>query len=134
MMSSPPETLDARPAIAPAETLDSAAPSVPTGRGTLARQLVLRVVALVALSAVLLSLFTALATRALLIGQLDEQLNASKGRIMSDDARWFYGGPRKPPPSTPRRWRTRAGPEGSRWTASAATMAALASIQSTARS
>lgn len=63
---------------------DEAATAIPaaTGRGTLARQLVLRVVALVALIAVLLSLFTALATRALLMDQLDGQLMDAKGRAM----------------------------------------------------
>jgi two-component system OmpR family sensor kinase len=97
-MSSPPDTLGAPPTAAPPEVLEPPAAPAPAGRGTLARQLVLRTVALVALIAVLLSLFTALATRALLIGQLDEQLNAAKGRIMRGDARWSYGGPGKPPP------------------------------------
>ncbi len=97
-MSSPPDTLGAPATVTSAEILGPPAPPAPAGRGTLARQLVLRTVALVALSAVLLSLFTALATRALLIGQLDEQLNAAKGRIMRGDARWSYGGPGKPPP------------------------------------
>jgi two-component system OmpR family sensor kinase len=64
------------------ETLDPPAVPPPSGRGTLARQLVLRVVALVALIAVSLSLFTALATRALLMGQLDQQLVDAKGRAM----------------------------------------------------
>lgn len=64
------------------ENLDTAAVPPPSGRGTLARQLVLRVVALVALIAVLLSLFTALATRALLMGQLDQQLMDAKSRTM----------------------------------------------------
>ena len=46
-------------------------------RGTLARKLLLRVVALVAAAAVLLSLFTTLATRQLLLGQLDGQLDVA---------------------------------------------------------
>ena len=65
-----------------AEILDSTTAPRPTGRGTLARQLVLRVVALVALISVLLSLFTALATRTMLIGQLDNQLMDAKSRAI----------------------------------------------------
>lgn len=65
-----------------AEALDSHPVPPPSGRGTLARRLVLRVVALVALIAVLLSLFTALATRALLMSQLDGQLMDAKARTM----------------------------------------------------
>ena len=68
----------------------------PSGRGTLAHQLVLRVVALVALIAVLLSLFTALATRALLVEQLDEQLTAAKERVKRPNDRWPEGGPGDP--------------------------------------
>ena len=78
------------------EALDSPVPP-PSGRGTLARQLVLRVVALVALIAVLLSLFTALATRTLLMGQLDEQLDAAKGRVMMGDIGLANGGPGQAP-------------------------------------
>jgi two-component system OmpR family sensor kinase len=70
---------------------------VPSGRGTLARQLVLRVVALVALIAVLLSLFTTLATRTLLMNQLDNQLSAVKGRVMSGGA-WLSNAPGEQPP------------------------------------
>jgi two-component system OmpR family sensor kinase len=51
-------------------------PLAPLGRGTLGRQLVIRVTALVALAAVLLSLATALATRQLLLQQIDRQVNA----------------------------------------------------------
>jgi two-component system, OmpR family, sensor kinase len=68
-MSSPPDTLDTSPAAA-------------GGRGTLARQLVLRVVGLVAVISVLLCLFTALATRTLLTSQLDDQLGGAKSRAM----------------------------------------------------
>lgn len=46
------------------------------GRGSLRRRLVVQVTALVALVAVLLSLATALASRALLMNQVDEQLDA----------------------------------------------------------
>ena len=54
----------------------SGGPPAPLGRGTLGRQLVIRVTALVALAAVLLSLATALATRQLLLHQIDKQVNA----------------------------------------------------------
>ena len=52
----------------------------PFGRGTLGRKLLLRVVALVAAAAVLLGLLTTLATRQLLLGQLDRQLDAAADR------------------------------------------------------
>ena len=52
----------------------------PLGRGTLGRQLVIRVTALVALAAILLGGATALATRQLLINQLDRQINAALTR------------------------------------------------------
>ena len=52
----------------------------PLGRGTLGRQLVIRVTALVALAAILLGGATALATRQLLIGQLDKQINSALTR------------------------------------------------------
>ncbi|MDN5803746.1 MAG: two-component sensor histidine kinase, partial [Microlunatus sp.] len=74
------------------------APSTRSGRGSLTRRLVLRVVVLVALIAALLSLFTALATRALLTDQVDDQLAAAQGRVMRGDARLSYGGPGEPPP------------------------------------
>ena len=52
----------------------------PLGRGTLGRQLVIRVTALVALAAILLGGATALATRQLLINQLDRQINGALNR------------------------------------------------------
>ena len=64
------------------DTLDTSPTPAPTGRGTLARQLVLRVVGLVAVIAVLLCLFTALATRTQLTSQLDSQLMDAKSRAM----------------------------------------------------
>lgn len=64
------------------DTLDTSPPPAPTGRGTLARQLVLRVVGLVAVIAVLLCVFTALATRTQLTSQLDSQLVDAKSRAM----------------------------------------------------
>lgn len=58
----------------------SAEPS-PMGRGTLGRKLVIRVVALVAVVAVLLSSLTALATSQLLVGQVDDQLGEVAGQL-----------------------------------------------------
>jgi two-component system OmpR family sensor kinase len=60
----------------PASPTPQDEPLAPLGRGTLGRQLVIRVTALVALAAVLLSLATALATRQLLLQQIDRQVNA----------------------------------------------------------
>ncbi|CAA9297150.1 MAG: Two-component system sensor histidine kinase, partial [uncultured Friedmanniella sp.] len=60
----------------PAPQGTSGGPPAPLGRGTLGRRLVIRVTALVALAAVLLSLATALATRGLLLQQVDQQVNA----------------------------------------------------------
>ena len=59
------------------------------GPGTLARKLLLRVLALVAAAAVLLSLLTTLAVRELLVGQVDQQLNAAIDRVRRDR----YDGP-----------------------------------------
>ena len=61
--------------------VQSAATHPPLSRGTLGRQLVLRVTGLVALVAVLLSCATALATRTLLLGQVDRQLDSAMGRF-----------------------------------------------------
>jgi two-component system OmpR family sensor kinase len=52
----------------------------PLGRGTLGRQLVIRVTALVALAAILLSAATALAARQLLLNQIDDQLASVQSR------------------------------------------------------
>ncbi len=79
------------------ESLETGPPPTSLGRGTLARQLVLRMVALVALVAVLLSLFTALATRTLLTSQLDKQVLAAKARIMQGDIGLANGGPGQAP-------------------------------------
>ncbi len=54
------------------------------GGGTLARRLVLRMVALVAVVALLLSAFTALAVRQLLVNQLDAQVDTISGRLLRD--------------------------------------------------
>jgi two-component system, OmpR family, sensor kinase len=55
----------------------------PMSRGTLGRQLVIRVAALVAVAAVLLSAVTALATRELLLRQIDRQLDSVAARLRS---------------------------------------------------
>ena len=72
----------------------AAAPS-PFGRGTLARRLLVRVVALVAAAALLLSVLTTLATEQLLVSQVDGQLDAVTDRLRRDPDRGGYGpGPR----------------------------------------
>jgi two-component system, OmpR family, sensor kinase len=53
----------------------------PFGRDTLGRQLVIRVTALVALAALLITMATALATRQVLMSQLDRQLDAVAARV-----------------------------------------------------
>ena len=80
------------------EVVAPASPASAFAAGTLARKLLLRVVALVAVAAVLLSLLTTLATRQLLVGQLDRQLESAMGRQL--DYRGRYGGPdgSDPPP------------------------------------
>jgi len=53
----------------------------PFGRDTLGRQLVIRVTALVALAALLITIATALATRQVMMSQLDRQLDAVTARV-----------------------------------------------------
>ena len=53
----------------------------PFGRDTLGRQLVIRVTALVALAALLITIATALATRQVMMSQLDRQLDAVTARL-----------------------------------------------------
>ena len=53
----------------------------PFGRHTLGRQLVVRVTALVALAALVITIATALATRQVLMSQLDRQLDAVTARV-----------------------------------------------------
>jgi two-component system, OmpR family, sensor kinase len=53
----------------------------PFGRGTLGRQLIVRLTALVALAALLITIATALATRQVLMSQLDRQLDAVTARV-----------------------------------------------------
>ncbi len=55
------------------------------GRGTLGRQLVISVTALVAVAAILLSALTALATKQLLMQQIDEQLDGVANRSRQAD-------------------------------------------------
>ena len=71
-----------------------AAPASAFGPGTLARKLLLRVLALVAAAAILLSLLTTLAVRQLLVGQVDQQLTEVIDRIRRDsnDGRGARGG------------------------------------------
>ncbi|MCW2809663.1 MAG: two-component system histidine kinase [Friedmanniella sp.] len=71
-MSAAPHPADDR--TPPGRGFDPGPPLTPFGRGTLARQLVIRVTALVMLAAILLSGATALATRQLLMQQIDNQL------------------------------------------------------------
>ena len=63
----------------------------PFGRGTLGRQLVVRLTALVALAALLITTATALATRQVLMSQLDRQLDAVTARVR--DPVGSYGQP-----------------------------------------
>src|SRR5918998_6240412 len=75
------------------ETL--ATPGDPFRRGTLARRLLVRVVALVAAAALLLSALTTLATEQLLVSQVDRQLDAVTDRLRRDpDGRGYGPGPR----------------------------------------
>ena len=67
-------------------------PLDPFARGTLGRRLVIRVAVLVALTAVLLSTMTALATRTLLLGSIDTQLDGVSSRAQRFDP----GGQRGP--------------------------------------
>ena len=93
----PPEQLNVGPA-APGPvggsplTSNGPQPTEPFGRHTLGRQLVIRVTALVAVAALLITTATALATRQLLMSQLDRQLDAVTARVRDPNA-WPIGGP-----------------------------------------
>ena len=65
----------------------------PLGRHTLGRQLVIRVTALVALAALLITTATALAVRQLLISQLDRQLDTVTARVRDPAGAWPGRGP-----------------------------------------
>jgi two-component system OmpR family sensor kinase len=69
--------------------------SDPFGRDTLGRQLVIRVTALVALAALLITIATALATRQVLMSQLDRQLDAVTARLR-DPVKNYIGSERGP--------------------------------------
>jgi two-component system, OmpR family, sensor kinase len=63
------------------------------GRDTLRRQLVVRVTALVALAALLITTATALAARQLLMSQLDRQLDTVTARLRDPANAWPLGSP-----------------------------------------
>jgi two-component system, OmpR family, sensor kinase len=78
-------------ATAPA-TPDGLRRAEPFGRDTLGRQLVIRVTVLVAIAALLITTATALATRQLLMSQLDRQLDAVTARVRDPADAWPIGG------------------------------------------
>jgi two-component system OmpR family sensor kinase len=93
----PPEQLNiGPPGLAPVagapRTSNGPQRTEPFGRHTLGRQLVIRVTALVAVAALLITTATALATRQLLMSQLDRQLDAVTARVRDPNA-WPIGGP-----------------------------------------
>ena len=63
----------------------------PFGRGTLGRQLVVRLTVLVALAALLITTATALATRQVLMSQLDRQLDAVTARVRDPVGSYISG-------------------------------------------
>lgn len=69
----------------PAEAVSP--PAHPMGKGTLARQLVVRVTALVALLTIVLGMFTVLASFQILQREVDDRLNAAVGRRLPDGDR-----------------------------------------------
>jgi two-component system, OmpR family, sensor kinase len=92
----PPAPVAATPASVPSAGVPRTPEQLPRpnpfGRHTLGRQLVVRVTVLVALAALLITTATALATRQLLMSQLDRQLDAVTARVRNPDA-WPIGGP-----------------------------------------
>jgi two-component system OmpR family sensor kinase len=72
-------------------TPDSSPRPDPFGRGTLGRQLVVRVTALVALAALLITTATALAAQQLLMSQLDRQLDAVTARVREQGTGSWHG-------------------------------------------
>jgi two-component system, OmpR family, sensor kinase len=72
-------------------TPDSSRRPDPFGRGTLGRQLVVRVTALVALAALLITTATALAAQQLLMSQLDRQLDAVTARVREQGTGSWHG-------------------------------------------
>ena len=82
------------PAAGPPRTPEPLPRAATLGRGTLGRQLVVRVTALVALAALLITMATALAAQQLLMSQLDRQLDAVTGRLRNPSgSTWLPGGP-----------------------------------------
>jgi two-component system OmpR family sensor kinase len=93
----PPAPVAARPASVPSAGVPRTPEQLPRpnpfGRHTLGRQLVVRVTVLVALAALLITTATALATRQLLMSQLDRQLDAVTARVRDPADAWPIGGP-----------------------------------------
>ncbi len=81
-MADAPVTTQSTPAAGGGSWLDH-----PTGRGTLGRHLVLRVVAIVAAVAAVVTVVTTLSTRAILISQLDAQIDSASARQVSRPVR-----------------------------------------------
>ena len=77
-----------RPSGPAAEAAPQRAAAGSLGRHTLRRQLVIRVTALVALAALLITTATALATRQVLMSQLDRQLDAVTARVRDPVNTW----------------------------------------------
>ena len=81
------------PAGGPPRTPEPLPRTVTLGRGTLGRQLVFRVTALVALAALLITTATALAAQQLLMSQLDRQLDTVTARLRNPGgSTWSAGG------------------------------------------
>ncbi|HEY6682806.1 MAG TPA: HAMP domain-containing sensor histidine kinase [Propionibacteriaceae bacterium] len=81
------------PAGGPPRTPEPLPRTVTLGRGTLGRQLVFRVTALVALAALLITTATALAAQQLLMSQLDRQLDTVTARLRNPGgSTWSVGG------------------------------------------
>jgi two-component system OmpR family sensor kinase len=82
------------PAAGPPRTPETLQRTATLGRDTLGRQLVVRVTALVALAALLITTATALAAQQLLMAQLDRQLDAVTARVRNPSGTaWSGGGP-----------------------------------------
>ena len=82
------------PAAGPPRTPEPLPRTATLGRGTLGRQLVVRVTALVALAALLITMATALAAQQLLMSQLDGQLDAVTARVRNPSGSpWSADGP-----------------------------------------
>jgi two-component system OmpR family sensor kinase len=80
------------PVAGPPRTPEPLPRTATLGRDTLGRQLVVRVTALVALAALLITTATALAVQQLLMAQLDRQLDAVTARVRNPSGTAWYGG------------------------------------------